>query len=388
MRRLPDLALLVMLIAPAARADIVMTSNTTYFGHVLSRGASVTLAEGCDLSRKRTFPAKDVRAIVIDPAHCLPYQTQLPSAGLGGTCDRRFDVLEVTFTDSPAHLFADDVLIDGEAVHLDLGTRGMLHGPTRKIRWILSRQVCPATIEQQAIPALPDFCHEPFQVAVNFSAAPVLTNRIFTKGVSIIVQFDGQLSDSEKTAVREQIRSAIQTAITHWTSVLQQHRADLTPELAQYVESIIARSSKYMLLTAPQVIAVECPADAMLQVRWLSNDDVIFPTCDDYLAKAQIEGRTIAVNARDFAFQFDLRGRTVMPAGVYDLTTVMLHELGHAFGLRHAPPNTLSVMAEVDPYDEPTDYDAASFVAVLAAQIKGSRTGELNPESCGGLRAH
>src|ERR1041385_2123110 len=89
MRRLPDLALLVMLIAPAARADIVMTSNTTYFGHVLSRGASVTLAEGCDLSRKRTFPAKDVRAIVIDPAHCLPYQTQLPSAGPRGTWHRR-----------------------------------------------------------------------------------------------------------------------------------------------------------------------------------------------------------------------------------------------------------------------------------------------------------
>jgi hypothetical protein len=142
-----------------------------------------------------------------------------------------------------------------------------------------------------------------------------------------------------------------------------------------------------MLLTPPQVVEVDCPSNAMLVVRWLDDDRIIFPNRKAYIAKAQFEGRTIAINARDFQYVSDAQ-RVVGPhPGMIDLVTVMLHEFGHCVGLGHAPHGIESVMAEIDPAASPTDYDYRRFVAILQARVVGGTAGEFNVAHCSGLRA-
>ena len=110
------------------------------------------------------------------------------------------------------------------------------------------------------------------------------------------------------------------------------------------------------------------------------------PGDSSYLAKAQIEGRTVFLNAADHRFGYALNRQ--IAAGAYDLIRVLAHELGHSFGLQDEYLGT-EVPLIMNPDTKPmeiTERDATAFASALEKSVKGTTPGYFNATQCGGLR--
>jgi hypothetical protein len=224
---------------------------------------------------------------------------------------------------------------------------------------------------------------------VNWSVNPVFNNQIFTKGASIYIEAIGEISGLSE----EDIRFAYQSALSLWAIALQQARASLEPELRQYIEQSTARGGNFALFTPPQVIRMKCADNALAVVKWYAERrDDFTPERKNFVAMAQVQGRTVLLNANDNVFMVS-RNDEALPPTVVSLISVFVHELGHSFGMKdRAHSNEASVMDTVYVIDNlnktlsPTPLDASMFAILLKASIEGAAPGVLNAEGCAGLR--
>jgi hypothetical protein len=350
---------------------------------------SVIFAGACDLKRRGEIDRKDVKSILFDPTICDETPTTLPHAGMQGPCElARVAAFEIGFVGGGAVLALNLVIADGK-LHADLEQNGSIHGPASDVRYILSRSVCPTVLATQQPKTPATFCQEPWHIAVNFSFAPVFNNQIFARGFAVYVESDDHPTPGVQAKRRQLVANAFGSAIVLWTAALQNARKNLTGELAAYIDSIVSRSSSgYALLAPAQAVPATCPDFGSIHVRWLTDSETIFPTRKDYVGKAQVEGRTIALDARDFDFVWNLRGDQISQQQT-NLIKVLAHEFGHCIGLEHAAPGQRSVMADVltEIPDIPTAADAAALIDMLGRHIRGTAPGEFNATSCSGLRA-
>jgi hypothetical protein len=370
----------------SAHADVVETRDTTLFGKITSLSRTqVVMAIRCDKREMRTIDRALVRSMIFDKA-CRSYSGMLPTAGMQPPCDRaRLVAYEVTFTTGGSILGEAVNMNANGRVNISLGSHGSISGPRSQVLNIVRREVCPELLD--AKPSFPpSFCFEPFRPVVNFGVEPIFNNQVFTRGFTVFVTFDAALEQAERSSAIAKVTQALRTATLIWVSLLQENRARLPERLRDYLGTVVARSEKYQLVSSPGVTEVDCPSNAMIVVNWMTAGPKVFPRPREYLAKAQVQGRTILINARDFRYRWDLRRAAALEPGEIDLITVMLHEFGHSLGLEHAPEGTISVMSSNDPASMPTSYDFAQLVAVLERNVRGAAPGDFNLTYCSGLR--
>jgi hypothetical protein len=114
------------------------------------------------------------------------------------------------------------------------------------------------------------------------------------------------------------------------------------------------------------------------------------------LARARLEGRTIALNLRDVdcfktMLRFDSSKRLALRDDrCVNLLPVLTHELGHAFGMDHILESSGTALMNSRLSESgtvPTRLDVATFVATLERSITGAAPGALEFRASEGLQA-
>jgi hypothetical protein len=302
----------------------------------------------------------------------------------------RLQGFRIRFQDSSAPFLASKVGLkaNGNVQFVSLKDQSLVSGLRKGIKSIQPVEVCPSSLSSgQTAPS--SFCSEPAQFAVNWSVAPVFNNQIFTKGASVYVEVIGKLDGLSE----EDVRFAYQSALSLWAIALHDARASLEPELQEYIEKSTARGGKFALFMPPQVIRVQCADNALAVVKWFAERRGVFtPQKKDYVAMAQVQGRTVLLNANDNVFMV-ARDNATLSGSVVSLISVFVHELGHSFGmLDRAHSSEASVMDPdyvIDNLNKtlsPTPVDTRAFANLLKASIGGAAPGVFNAEGCAGLR--
>jgi len=378
--------------ALTTKADVLVERDGTIFGKITQiTNDSVLVARRCNSSDIKNIPKQRVKYYQFD-RDCEPHKFILPTSPLELCEQPKQQIYKVFFQRQNTEVYATEVLIgDDKIVRLKLpNNAGSLQGPSDKIKSIIPASVCPKSIPDK-FTWPKEYCHEPFQMAVNFSLKPVYNNKIFTRGFSFYLDVVGANPDSVSAA---EFSRAFGAALTLWASKLLALRPKLDPQLASYVDSVLARSTSYTLFTPPQVVQVSCPENAVMIVKlYKVRENNLFPANSGYIAKAQLEGRTILLNGVDFQFRTDFDTRMFLKNNQINLTTVFAHELGHCFGLPDLDDSqNISVMnannIANDQAGSPTDNDGIEFVNILQQMVTGARPGEFKAEECAGLRLY
>jgi len=374
----------------SVKADVLVERDSTVFGKIKEiTNSTVSIAPGCDDKNVRSVPKERVRYYQFDST-CQPHRFTLPTSPLQFCAKPKQKMNKIVFRGQGAEVYATEVLLSNRnLVRLILANNaGSLQGPLSRIRAIVPASVCPDSIPDKFTWPR-DYCHEPFKLAVNFSLKPVFNNKIFTRGFTFYLDVIGA-GPKESS---EDFARAFGAALTLWASKLLDLRPKLPPNLASFVDSALARSKSFTLFTPPQVVQVDCPENAVMIVKLYKQRVAnLFPARRGYVAKSQLEGRTILLNGLDFKFRADLDTSLFMKNDHLNLTTVFAHELGHCFGLDDVDLGSgmHSVMSPDDVEHNraggPTDYDGLEFVRILQRVISGARPGEFNPTECRGLR--
>ena len=142
------------------------------------------------------------------------------------------------------------------------------------------------------------------------------------------------------------------------------------------------------MLLPPQVVPVACDQNATFIIKLEFENSPILPRTPLMLARAKIEGRTIALNMAQFKcfrseMKFIEKGnlRFELEDGCFNLLPILTHELGHAFGMKHhdPDPNNHGLMDPNFSRDalSPRPRDVTSFVSALERSLTGARPGEL-----------
>ena len=374
-----------------AHADLIDTGTETYYGHVVQiANGELLFDQACQHGSRHSVDLKSVERVELN-SKCTKYASAHPAAGLVACAKPLLDVWGLRFGGYADPIFATAFVLHTDRTfqaELALGS-GMLTGTATHLRSAVRTKACPDDVKPLTTsPA--GTCFEPRQWAANWAPQQVYNNAIFTKGFALRIEHvdaQGRPAPQDADAATD-IREAMGTALTHWASTLQRHKELLDDSLRQYLASILSCSTGGMcLLTPPQVIQVACPASAMFVIQVHHEHDAAFTTAErSYVAKAQVEGRTIFVNAADFHFRSDNRMTVFLADHKVNLVTVLTHELGHAFGLSHREGDPNSVMSPANPAASPSADDARAFIAALKRSVEGAKPGSLDPTSCAGLR--
>jgi hypothetical protein len=391
MRLIQALSSCLLLLVPAPLlADAVITADATKFGRVTSfDSTSVTLSPGCEGQAHVSIPWSDVLLVSLD-TRCSSYPVLPNPAGLERCSAKRLPGFRIQFQDGSPPFLAAKVRLkaNGKVQFVSLKDQSGITGSRQNVKSLEPVEVCPTSLTgEQTSP--PSFCFEPAQFAVNWSADPVFNNQIFTKGSSIYVEVMGKLDGLSE----EDIRFAYQSALSLWAIALQDARKSLAPELQKYIENSTSRGGTISLFTPPQVIRMQCAENALAVVEWYAERGDIFGLDrKDYIAMAQVEGRTVLLNANDNVFGV-ARDDTKLPATVVNLISVFVHELGHSFGMpdrRHSAEVSVMdpdyVIDHLNATLSPTPFDTAVFANLLKDSIEGTAPGVFNAAGCAGLR--
>jgi len=391
MRLIQVLSSFLLLLVPVpVLADAVITADATKFGRVTSfDSTSVTLMSGCDGQAQVSIPWNNILLVSFD-TRCSSYPVLPNPAGLERCSAKRLPGFRIQFQDGSPPFLASKVRLkaNGRVQFVSLKDQSGISGSRGNVKSLEPVEVCSTSLSGEQNPPT-SFCFEPPQFAVNWSPDSIFNNQVFTKGASIYVEVIGKLEDLSE----EDIRFAYQSAISLWAIALHNARASLTPELQKYIENSTARGGTVTLFTPPQVIRVQCADNALAVVKWYAERGEIFPLDrKSYVAMAQVEGRTVLLNANDNVFGV-ARGGAALPSTVVSLISVFVHELGHSFGMPDRPHSAeVSVMDPDYVIDNlsstlsPTPFDTGAFATLLKASITGAAPGVFNSAGCAGLQ--
>lgn len=304
----------------------------------------------------------------------------------------------VRFADGK-EFFAEDlgVTADGR-VHAQLySPLDVVHGRMNDVRRIEFTRMCRGSTVVPGIPA--DFCREPRRFAVAFDYRTPLRNTIFTNGFSVFVRSVGTPPRGfDMASFSEEVRSGFQFGISQWFGALADSPSLLSPAVRDYVSLRTAAtgSGGYRVQTPPQVVRLDCPDAAVFVVELHFRKGRQFPDFPLVLARAQVRGRTLALNmrvARCFraAYVFDSQGRLPfeLEDGCVNLVPILTHEIGHALGMNHprpgGPPTLMDAAFSRDALS-PTGADVNSLVAALNEVVSGAAPGVLEFNESDGVR--
>jgi len=387
--RVPTSVLLVLLATPLF-ADAVITVDATRFGRIVSFDSlSITLTSGCGVHPPISISWSDVLLLRFD-GQCVPHSVLPDPAGLEKCTQKRINGFKVRFNQSSAPFFAlkANLKANGKVHFVSMTDESLSTGSRNEVKSIQPVDVCPSSLPKDQKPHS-SFCSESKQFAVSWSPAPIFNNQVFTRGASIYIDVIGRLRGLSE----EDVRFAYQSALSLWAIALQEAKSSLAPELQKYVDQSTARGGNFALFTPPQVIRMACLDNALSIVKWYAQRKDIFPIQKkDYVAMAQVQGRTVLLNANDNVFGVARNDSALSPT-VVSLITVFVHELGHSFGLPDRPhsvePSVMDPDYVIDNLNKtlsPMAADTKAFADVLKASIEGAAAGIFNAENCAGLR--
>jgi hypothetical protein len=336
-----------------------------------------------------------VRHIAVAPG-CEPSQYAAPERGLP-LCSGAGEVFVTSFKDSTGLIFAQGAAMTSDRfLHLDLIDRfENAHGPIEAVAAISRAPVCrEAYASAPVYPA--SYCHEPKQFAVAFDYGTPFSNKILTNGFSYVLRTSGEVPNGfDLKRFGQEVRSAFQSAVTIWVSAMADRNSLLSPSVREFIKSRTSTSSSFRLLTPPQVLQLECPHVATFVVELAFAENALFPRFPLILARAKIEGRTIALNMRFKCYRSELKFDANKQLnfetsdGCINLIPVMTHELGHAFGLQHV--DRAGEPALMDSQFSrtaltPTDKDVGDLGSALERSITGAAPGMLEFKESAGVQ--
>jgi predicted Zn-dependent protease len=357
----------------------------------------VELGGGCATTGKISLPT---HALIDIENVCQPGKWRTGFEAPTTCSGRSFPVLGVRFRGRQDLVLAESVSLAIQQFHIRLfGALEDAHGDRQEIVGIERVEWCADNPSTPSTPQLPPgSCLEPRQFAVAFDYGTPLNNKILTNGFSFYIRVSGRPpTDFDFENVADEVLASFGRALSIWTAALQNNDALLTPATRAFIRSRKSTSSSYVLLTPPQVMRLRCPHAAIFIVELNFGGDETFPVRSLVftLAKARLEGRTIALNMRDVtcfrtmpesnAGQLALRDERCV-----NLLPILTHELGHAFGLDHIPntdgPALMNPVLS-DRATVPTRLDVSALVAALERSVTGARPGELEFREAAGLQA-
>jgi len=389
---------IVSLYLTTCGAATIVTANTREAVSLISFDRKAINYRSCADKHTGTIGWSDVSALLLDEG-CNVAHSAIPNSGLTSCADADgLDVFVVKFRHQNKAVIAEDLaLSDRETIHLsEFDPWEQADGPLRALESIARQKICRGQpLKADTLPSA--FCHEQRQVAVAFDYNHPFDNKILTNGFSFAVTVDGTVPagfDMDEFVV--QVRSGFQFGISAWVTGLADHDEILTPAARTFIAARTSKSSGgYKLILPPQVIALKCPENATFRVALVFKDRRLFPNYPLALARARIEGRTIALNVGDIPcfrteLRFDDHRQPVFETkeGCVNLIPVLTHELGHAFGLQHAnDPAAHSMMDSTLSHDAlaPTVSDLKHLVAALSESIEGAAPGKLEFVSSAGV---
>ena len=395
------LRLLVMLAAAGAiGVHAQVLSGALPAGTIVFTPEEVRILTGCPSFRQERL-ADGVAipiATICDPSAWR--RVQSPTVSCKG---RTMAVLGVRFWGSNTLVLAESLSITERYFHVRLlTTLEDAHGPSTQVAEVSRVNWCADEANQELIEIAlpPDSCREPRQFAAAFDYGAPLNNRILTNGFSFFVRTVGDPPpDFDAAAAMDDLRSSFGSALTIWMSALQDNDDLLTPAVRSFLAGRIYKSQGgYSMLLPPQVVRLSCPHGATFVVEFNFGAGDTFLTLPGtlMLARARVEGRTIALNLRDVdcfktILRFDSSKRLPLKdERCVNLLPVLTHELGHAFGMDHisdAAGTALMNARLLDIGTVPTRLDVASFVGTLERSITGAAPGDLEFRASGGLMA-
>lgn len=362
----------------------------SFFPEVASLGGE------CDTPTKAPLA---VNAIIDAEDVCSPSRWRVRQASPTPCTSRSIAVLAVRFKGKQEAILAEHLVLDRQYFHLRVfGVFEDVHGDRRALAAVERVEWCTTAPVPTSRPGLPEgSCSEPRQIAVAFDYGTPLNNKILTNGFSFHIRLSGTPPvhfDEEKVAA--DVLTSFGRALTIWTAALQDNDVLLTPSVRAFVQARQSKSTGgFVLLTPPQVIRLRCRHAATFVVELNFGGDGVFPANSLFLtlAKARVEGRTISLNLRDVTcfktfVAMNLGQLSLREDNCVNLLPVLMHELGHAFGLDHITID--SGTALMNPVlsgsgTVPTEADIKALISVLDRSISGARPGELEYRQAEGL---
>jgi hypothetical protein len=378
--------------APALADTLVLGERLVYGKLIAIKSMTVRFAPSC--GAEQDFPRSDVKQVERNGA-CQPRPIRPYSAG-GEVCPTApLSLYEVELKAPPSKILVSDASLAEGRLHLR-SVDGLIafHGPDTRFVGMTKRLYCREDVA--TTPTVPGFCAESVQWAVNFGPEPVFDNRILTRGLSFYLEDDQGKAIIPDDPRSKEVRNAFGNAVTQWIAALRDLGDDLPAEARAAVAGMESRSAGgYVLLTPPQVVRVGCRDTASFVVRYVTNNSAALTVGGRVkAARAQVEGRTLWINGATFkcwraALTSELyftRPNATDPQCI-NLTPILVHELGHAFGLpghRDIAGRPSIMDSVIQPgLTRPTRADALDLAQILLASVSGAPAGRLDADGPG-----